>query len=177
MLPFLPEVYCILTVHDRFGLFDFLFIHQWTICFHITKWLSCAPFHTESLPDKWLSDAYQAVCVRAGKRCQQHRQAALCVADCSASLSARSSHRSCPMEKSENHSAIMHVHAWLGFLAKLFIHRFMHQRRMNPEDLTSRLAFYTHKPIKEADYISPVSVPLVILELRVIQHWKLLVGK
>ena len=53
-----------------------------------------------------------------------------------------------PMEKSENNSAIMRVHARLWFLAKVFIHRFMHQRRMNPEDLTSRLAFYSHKPIK-----------------------------
>lgn len=40
-------------------------------------------------------------CVQAGKRWQQSRQAALRVAACSASLTARSSHRSCPMEKSE----------------------------------------------------------------------------
>lgn len=47
----------------------------------------------------------------------------------------------------------------------------------SPDDLTSSLASHAQLPSKEADYIGAVSGPLVILELRAIQHWKALLCK
>lgn len=46
---------------------------------------------------------------------------------------------------------------------------------MSAEDRTSGLPSHAQMPSKEADYIVAISVLLAILDLRAVQHWKLLV--